>query len=250
MKIALVCIAKNEDNYIQEWIDYHLKLGFDDIIIYQNNWRWSGETKNVIKIDFDGEIQQLVAYNHFIDSNIDNYDWVAFFDVDEFLVLKQHHSIQDFISNYNDFSAIGINWVLFGNNGHKNVHDDYSVLRRFTKRQSSVNPHVKCIVKLDHKFRMDVHSPQLSWVDTNKKYNEGPFNYSGDDSIAQLNHYFCKTEEEFRLKCERGRSDAPLKRTMDEYEAHNINEIEDLTALKFLYNDNNFIFNTQRQNIQ
>ena len=36
MKVALVCIAKEEDNYIQEWIDYNKKLGFDDIIIYQN----------------------------------------------------------------------------------------------------------------------------------------------------------------------------------------------------------------------
>jgi hypothetical protein len=36
-KIALVCIAKDEDLYLQDWIDYHLKLGFDDIHIYQNN---------------------------------------------------------------------------------------------------------------------------------------------------------------------------------------------------------------------
>jgi len=37
-KIALVTMAKDEDFYLQEWIDYHLKLGFDDIFIYQNNW--------------------------------------------------------------------------------------------------------------------------------------------------------------------------------------------------------------------
>ena len=38
MNVALVCVAKNEDNYIQEWIDYNKKLGFDDIIIYQNDY--------------------------------------------------------------------------------------------------------------------------------------------------------------------------------------------------------------------
>lgn len=34
MKTALVCIAKNEDNYIDEWIEYHLMLGFDRIFVY------------------------------------------------------------------------------------------------------------------------------------------------------------------------------------------------------------------------
>lgn len=33
-RAALVCIAKDEDDYIQEWIAYHKKLGFDDIYVY------------------------------------------------------------------------------------------------------------------------------------------------------------------------------------------------------------------------
>ena len=38
MKTALVCIAKNEDHYIDEWIEYYLKLGIDHIFIYQNDF--------------------------------------------------------------------------------------------------------------------------------------------------------------------------------------------------------------------
>jgi hypothetical protein len=34
MKTALVCIAKDEDHYIDEWLLYHLKLGFSDIFVY------------------------------------------------------------------------------------------------------------------------------------------------------------------------------------------------------------------------
>lgn len=34
MKTAIVCIAKNEDNYINEWIKYHTKLGFDYVCVY------------------------------------------------------------------------------------------------------------------------------------------------------------------------------------------------------------------------
>lgn len=40
MKTALVCIAKDEDDYLKEWVDYHLRIGFDEIFVYQNNWRY------------------------------------------------------------------------------------------------------------------------------------------------------------------------------------------------------------------
>ena len=50
MKIALVCIAKNEDNYIHEWINYHLKLEFDSIFIYENDWESNVINDKVFKI--------------------------------------------------------------------------------------------------------------------------------------------------------------------------------------------------------
>ena len=95
---------------------------------------------------------------------------------------------------------------------------------------------------------MDVHNPFNKTVcDTNKKVFAGPFNKRGDDNVAQLNHYFCKTEEEFKEKCDRGRADTPLiqhRRTMKDFDDHNFNEVEDLTAYNFMYNDNNNLFNT------
>ena len=33
-KVALIAIAKNEDNYIEEWIQYYIKLGVDEIYVY------------------------------------------------------------------------------------------------------------------------------------------------------------------------------------------------------------------------
>ena len=247
MKVALVCIAKNEDQYIQEWIDYNKKLGFDDIIIYQNDWRCSIDEPNVIKIEFDGVNKQREAYYHFIKNNHDKYDWAAFFDIDEFLVLKKHNNIKDFITDYNDYYAIGINWVLFGDNGHEKIENESSVLKRFTKRQTSINQHVKSIVKMSSNVLMDVHNPFNKPVtDTNKRLFNGPFNKFGDDNIAQINHYFCKTQEEFIEKCNRGRADTPLeahRRTMKDFINHNFNEVEDLSAVNFLY-DNNNILNT------
>lgn len=237
MKVALVCIAKNEDNYIQEWIEYNLKLGFDNIFIYQNDWRTTIENPKVVKLEMDGINRQRDAYNHFIINYHKEYDWVAFFDVDEFLVLKKHKNIKNFIQDYKEFPGIGINWVLFGDSGLTKTSGDFSLLRRFTKRQWIINHHIKTIMKLNPNFIMDVHNPNTYLVDTNKKKFSGPFNYNGHNDIAQLNHYFCKTIEEFKHKCSKGRADsATVMRHISEFDDHNFNDVEDLDAYNFFFN--------------
>jgi hypothetical protein len=165
------------------------------------------------------------------------YDWIAIFDCDEFLSLKKHNNIKDFLSDYSEFSAIGINWVLFGNNNQEKVIDnEYSLLKRFTKRQISVNPLVKSIIRPIPNIIMDVHIPRnFPMYDANKNPFSSPFNTNGKDDIAQLNHYFCKTQEEFREKVDRGRADVSHKREFDEFYLHNFNEVEDLHAYNFLY---------------
>jgi len=236
MKIALVCIAKNEEDYIQEWIDYNKKIGFDDIFIYQNDWRWTGSTENVHKLIIDGKNIQTKAYNTFYHTKGKEYDWIAFFDIDEFLVLKKHKTIQDFVNDYSEYNSIGINWVLFGDNGYEKLNDETSVIRRFTKRQKGVNLHVKSIVKTKLNLNMTVHTPSIPWIDTDKNFRFGFFNKDGNDNIAQINHYFCKTKEEFIKKIERGRADSlHVVRTIEEFEPHNTNEIEDLLAVNFMY---------------
>lgn len=235
MKVALVCIAKNEENYIDEWIDYHLKLGFDDIIVYANDWKWDCDNENVTVASIPGEVKQLQAYNYFIEKAIGIFDYCAIFDVDEFLVLKKHKNIKEFIADYPDADAIAINWVLFGDNGHKKVvNKHYSVLDRFTKRQIGVNHHVKVITKINNNIYVpSPHHSSCEWVSPERIKGWGPFNDKGSDEIAQLNHYFCKTRSEFKHKIGRGRADTPHKRTMSEFEPHNLNYIDDLNALTF-----------------
>jgi hypothetical protein len=242
MKVALVCIAKNEEDYIKEWVDYHFKLGFDNVFIYENDWRCEYEHPQLIKIPFDGLTKQLEAYNNWLNNKKNEFDWVAFFDVDEFLVLKKHKTIQDFLSNYTNKFGVAINWYFFGNNGHDRVFDgEYSQLKRFTKRAKKMDQHIKTIVNCKVKCSMSVHNPDgLPIVSPDGVAFTGPFNKNGNDEIAQLNHYYCKTPQEFQKKCERGRADrVDHKNTFEvNYEPSNLNEVEDIFALDFMYGEN------------
>ena len=89
---------------------------------------------------------------------------------------------------------------------------------------------------------MQIHNPQVMRENTYFKNIKGvnieyAFNDDTDDSICQLNHYFCKSTEELVNKCNRGRADYIIKRTLD---AHihflNYNDVEDLLALNFYNN--------------
>ncbi len=250
MKVALTCIAKDEDNYIEEWINYNLKLGFDDIFIYQNNWRCNIEKNHVHKIIYDGSYNennngislQVSAYNNFIQSYYRKYNWVAFFDVDEFLVLKKHNSVKHFISEYKDADAIGINWVFFGDNG-LTFDGEYSVLKRFTKRSNSPSSSVKCIVKVDPTINFMVHNPiNRMTIDTHYNKFWGVTNDAKKIDIAQLNHYYCKTWDEWQKKKERFMSNDSMDGFYIKYgnddkdsyfKDYNLNEVEDMSALNF-----------------
>jgi len=237
VRVALVCIAKNETNYIEEWVTYHLKLGFDKIFIYENNWVCDYENEQIVKIKFNGNQKQLESYKNFKTKYRLEYDWAAFFDVDEFLVLKKHKNIKEFLIDYDKYDSVGINWVLFGDNGFNGVfNNNYSVLNRFTKRQNVVNPHIKTIAKLNNdSYFLNPHCLNTKWVDTNFNLNLGFSNLNGPLDVAQINHYFTKTKEEFLEKINRGRADTKNYRSIDDFNKHNYNDIDDFYALNFYY---------------
>ena len=237
MKVALVCIAKDEDEYIKEWIDYHKKLGFDSIFIFENNWRCKVKDDIVTAIEFDGVVKQIPAYNAFIERFGYDYDWAAFIDVDEFVVLKKHENIKEFLKDYDSVeNGIAINWVLFGNNGHEEPSEKYSVLERFTKREAIPNSHIKTFLKMKRFLvkMVNPHHPNVMLNDTNLSEIIGPFNTKGNIDVAQINHYFCKTLPEFRKKIARGRADIKTIRRIDDWESNNKNEVDDFLALNYL----------------
>lgn len=256
MKTALVCIAKEEDNYIDEWIKYHLKLGFNDIFVYQNDWRYAGnkdQYTNVCWIPFDGKARQLEAYHDFIKNHSNEYDWTAFFDVDEFLCIKNYLNIKNFLQNYEDYYAIGINWRYFGNSAHMCInHGNYSLLSRFKMAEYKLDSHIKTILHTSKTSNMKIEfcnphfiQQALSYdftINTKKsQFIHGMFNEDFDQAV-QLNHYYCKTLDEYLLtKRERGTCD--LKSVditniydISKFSAANKNDIEDLYAYNF-YND-------------
>ncbi len=238
-RIALCSMGKCENAYIREWLEYHLRLGFDKIFIYDNNdpdgerfesaindYITSGQCKI---IDYRGrKCCQEDAYHDCYQKNKDKYDWIAVFDIDEFLTLKEHNSIHDFLSDkrYDDFQVLHLNWMCFGDNDMLDS-DGRTCQERFktplpyeTRRFKDFpeNNHIKSIVRggLKHvNWRYITHTPWCFYrcCDATGKQCEvrSPYNPYNFD-VAYFRHYYTKTIGEWiKVKQARGYGDMPDK---------------------------------------
>ena len=253
MHPVIVCIAKKEHDYIEEFVKYHLALGFKYIYLYDNEDLPTYENmldkyKDYIQfthIPFNNYSKgvQYIALDHFIENYLfnTNITHVAHIDIDEFIVLKKHANICDFINDYivGDCEGIAMNWRYFGSSG-QTEKSDIPVTMRFTMCQQGGNLHIKTLFKKDNFLKFsECHSVQLSKghiKSTNNIIVNGPFNNNIDFDVIQLNHYKCKTLPEFIYIRQRQRADVKVdihENVHESFIATDINEIEDLTACNF-----------------
>jgi hypothetical protein len=257
---VIVCIAKKEHDYIEEFVRYHLALGFKHIYLYDNEdtpiyahmLKSYGAWLTVIHLPHNNYHKgvQYMALDHFIKHYINRkprtkkenkITHVAHIDIDEFISLKKHSNICDFIKEYivGDCQGIGMNWRFFGSSGRTEKTAE-PVTQRFTMCQSLGDQHIKTLFKVDNFINWeDCHHVILKYgsiKSTNGKIIKGPFNPDIDNSVIQLNHYKCKTLPEFRYIRTRQRADLAMQIPEDvdaNFKLCDINDVEDLTACEF-----------------
>ena len=238
--IVLFCIAKLEHLYLEEFCTHHLSIGFDAIYIYDNEDAPTYHRINLPKvhvIHFPGKVMQYKALNHFTQHIMPTVTHVIHMDCDEFIVLKKHETIQQFVQEYikGDCVGIGIHWRFFGDS-HKTFTNE-PLRKRFTWCQRNGDRHIKTLFHKDFFLKyntvhdIDVKEGHIKC--TNGTIIQGPWNDAIDLSVIQLNHYKTKTLEEFMYIRQRGRADIASQETrekiLESFHAHNFNEVEDLT---------------------
>lgn len=128
-----------EANYVQEWIDYHKRIGVQHFYLATNDWDYLVKDPSVSISRLDGRNVQIPYYNWCARNLVGQTKWCAFIDGDEFIRCE---SMDDLVKGHEQDDAIGLSWRLFGSSG-LHFNGDYSVLRRFTKRQAGFNQHIK-----------------------------------------------------------------------------------------------------------
>lgn len=136
MRTGIIAIAKNEGLYVREWVDYHLSLGFDRIIIADNDdvLELSGLSSARVTVeDYTGVPKvQPKAYTELYRKYRLDFDWILFIDIDEFVVLDGPRDVKDFLKPF-DCEVVRINCRHMTDSGMLDTDGDHSVLARFTE---------------------------------------------------------------------------------------------------------------------
>lgn len=230
--VTACLIIKDEGRYLPEWLAHYFTLGFNRVLIYDNDSRLDTVAAERACAMIDPRITvipwpdvpdvspQVSAYQNALAKC--ETEWIAFFDTDEFLVLKKHSSIQRYLREAPAHAgAIAINWLLFGSSGENHYRPD-PVTTRFQRcsRRTTINAHVKCIARKSGCVSVGhPHSPDLKagffYVDGELKrfkLDRRAFNPNYSFETAQLNHYVVRSREEYDWKRARGAGSPPRNR--------------------------------------
>ena len=235
MKTLLCCIGRRENDYIREFVEYNKVLGFTNICLYDNNYDGEEDFHDVIG-DYisDGyvilkdyrnrKVCQLDAYSECYKTYGNEYDWIAFFDIDEFMFINCNKTLGEYLARpeFNEYDMIHINWLLFGDGG-QTKSDGRGLLQRIVQPLDlnhitfygfPDNFHCKSIIRgglAEVKWNCTPHTPTNDIkccnsyglpCDGNSPFT--PYDYRN----AGLRHFTTKTAEEYAVKVKRGFPDA------------------------------------------
>lgn len=229
MRTCVCAIAKMENNYLREWVEYYKNLGFTKIILYDNNDPDGESPAEVIGDFIESGFVELVdvrgernyqgkAYLDCYRRACNEFDWFFFFDIDEYLVLesKYRNCVDNFLSEpfFDGADIIRVRWHMMSDSGHVRIENgDYSLVDRFTiPVPNQWCAWTKAIVRGGiENLSFDVDNSEASshivrCDGINRAVdccgNAVP-NDTGNQELtfenAYLNHYYTKTVEEYVL---------------------------------------------------
>ena len=268
-KICLCVIGKNENFYIKEFINYYKKIGYNHIFLYDNNdindERFEDVINNEIKEKFVSIINfrgyrgksinpQLIAYHDCYEKNNKQFNWLSFFDIDEYLEFNSSvYKLEKFFEQdkFKNCQIIKINWLYYTSNNSSLYFENKPLQQRMTIPLYNliINNHIKSTVRgsLPINYWSKAENPHTSINNFTTCSTSGkiinsslPFNFPIELEYAYLKHYQMKSFEEYCLKIKRGRpiSDYRLyqKKMIYNLFKNNLNNPTKLDIIKKTFN--------------
>eukprot|EP01025_Chloroclados_australasicus_P044742 TRINITY_DN4875_c1_g1_i2.p1 TRINITY_DN4875_c1_g1~~TRINITY_DN4875_c1_g1_i2.p1 ORF type:complete len:332 (+),score=11.12 TRINITY_DN4875_c1_g1_i2:128-1123(+) len=224
-KVRLAACAIMRDPHpddLVEWVWYHKWLGIEHFFITEHK---SNTMYPVLKPFIDlgfvtynhSEINvkpQLIAYKQCISNYNTSYDFMAFFNADEYIVMTPNNSytcLGDFVAQYQDYGALAMNWLQFGYSGHmQRPHGGTlgNYVQCLSKKDTAHNRHIKIIANL--KYVVELFNPhEATYTDHKYAVNEhferpmGPLTKHTSWDYILVHHYQVKSRWDFEQRLNR-----------------------------------------------
>lgn len=241
IRLAVCAIAKNEGPYFKEWLDWHISQGVEKFYIYDNEsidctrevlapYIASGVVEYIY---YPGYRRQIAAYDDCIDRHRFDTRWLAFIDLDEFIVPLRDRSITEFLTGFEDSPVVEINWLIYGSGGAEKK-SPAPVMERFRHHSlpsHRLNRHVKSIVNPRRVFTMTGchEAARIDGVAADSHGDPITRNFrerEPQQDVIRINHYAVRSKEEFIEKQNRGRASGSQRTiSMDYFNRYDLNDI-------------------------
>ena len=215
LPLGIVIIVRNEARYLEEWLGYHVALGVEHVFLYDNGSddELAGLIERYVNhglvtvVHWPLPGSQLEAYSHALRFFGPSVDWLAFIDADEFIVPLVDDDIPTLLARFPDAADIRIPRVDFGFSGHRSrpsglTIDAYTGVADVFGRDPSLPPRVKTIVQSRGVAAVGIHTATIADVPIARDERPVPTRSvrTGARDLAQVNHYYTRSFEEFEVK--------------------------------------------------
>ncbi|CAK7056809.1 MAG: hypothetical protein DELT_01266 [Desulfovibrio sp.] len=230
--LGICAIIKDEDRFLDEWLAYYTALGAEAFYLYDNGsviplseslghylGHRSAESFRIHEVP--GEKLQLDAYMHCVQTYKNQCRWLAFVDMDEFIVPLERASIPELLEGYENFSGLALSWKVFGTNGHIFPPEGLQIesYTRAIEPDHFLHWHVKSVAdpsrvgffRTPHLPGLIENSPPV--VDVLGRPVTTPVIKPPVWETAQVNHYYYRSRKEYYAKLRKPRADNNELRT-------------------------------------
>ena len=227
-KVCLCTPAKNENRYIREFVEHYEKYGVDKIFLYDNN-DIEGEKfdeilrdyieKGFVEVrDWRGKAKALMQMmNDCYQTNYQIYDWLIFYELDEYIYLSNYTNIKPFLNlpRFKHCEVIYLNLICHTDN-NLIYYDNRSLAERFPRTvpkykkggyrleiKSILRGHIPNIeITNNHLLSTDLHN--CNGYGNKNRYYYKTYSNQNDYKNYYIDHYYSKSTEEFIEKLNKG----------------------------------------------
>ena len=187
-----------------------------------------------------GKAKQVPAYNDALSRLRYKTQWLMIVDADEFMIVNGNKKISEFLKDYEKYAALAVNWVMYDYGGLLKKPEGL-VLENYRTVHGKFHPknlHVKSVIN-PRKVALCVNPHYCEYKGGNYAVNEnfekvvGPVTAVQSIDKIRLNHYYCKSYEEYEAKVARGLADSYFKYTIKKEDYAFDDATEDYVAGRF-----------------
>ena len=230
IKVCICTLGKKENRYIREFVQYYENYEIDQIILYDNNEIDGERFEEVIKdyidkglvklIDWRGRNRSMIrVWNDCYLNNFDKFDWLIFYDIDEYIFLKNYTSIKAFLKEpkFKKCQKIYLNWVIHTDN-NLIYYDNRTLHERFPEVELNArNKNKNCYGSVKSILKGHIPNVKINRMHIFSRDMKGCNGFGEEAELNQLDHiknpdyeyyyidhYYSKSVEEFIEKINKG----------------------------------------------